>query len=166
MGQGQPKTRKAPKLKEQRVLCWETGDSLFQIRRKSDIASAYAVLNTIVLFEINAKNHQSLEPQWTKCEAEGEYLSVKLPKKRSEVLLFFDYEEKSHIRTESEILSKINEEDDYSKDYIPFVKLHLDRIGWVNRTMLRIGKLDNTLYVSRTGVLGGSSNDSLPNSDG
>jgi hypothetical protein len=47
------------------------------------------------------------------------------------------------------------------KIYLPFVKLHLDRLDWINRLLLRIGTLDNILYVSKTGILGGSECSSL-----
>lgn len=65
------------------------------------------------------------------------------------------------MKTESQVESEVNKERDDLKDYQPFVKLHLDRLGWYKRTMLRYGRLDNTLYVSKTGVPGIGSSDSV-----
>jgi hypothetical protein len=89
------------------------------------------------------------------------YLQVRLPKGRSEVLLLFDCEGKADIKTEGEAVAKPDNVDGDLKIYLPLVKLHLDRLDWSNRFWLFVGKLDNTLYVSKTGILGDSSNSSL-----
>ena len=89
------------------------------------------------------------------------YLQVQLPKGRSEVLLLFDCEGKADIKAEGEIIAKSDELDSGLKIYLPLVKLHLDRLDWSNRFWLFVGKLDHTLYVAKTGILGDSSSSSL-----
>jgi hypothetical protein len=86
---------------------------------------------------------------------------VRLPRKKSQVLLLFDCEGKMDIKTESDIMGETNKEDGDLKVYLPFIKLHLNRLDWVTWLLLRTGKLDNTLYVSKTGILGDSDCSSL-----
>lgn len=98
---------------------------------------------------------------WTDSRLDDGYLTVKLPKKQSEVQLFFDCEGKESVKTESQIQLEKNEDDDFSKIYLPFIKLHLGKLDFKDRVLRYLGVLDNTLYVSRTGILEGSTTSSL-----
>jgi len=85
----------------------------------------------------------------------GCYLQVQLPERQSQVLLLFDCQGRSDIKTESEFAKTCEKGKDNGdlKVYLPFVKLHLDRLDWFDRMLRFTGQLDNTLYVHKTGIL-------------
>lgn len=136
-----------------RALCWETCEGKLQVRKKSDIQQG-----THLLVSSIRPLHNSYDASVDRVAAKlvtGCYLQVQLPERQSQVLLLFDCQGRSDIKTESEFAKTCEKGKDNGdlKVYLPFVKLHLDRLDWFDRMLRFTGQLDNTLYVHKTGIL-------------